>query len=66
MPVFSETMLNDSQMSAIANYVHSLQHATHPGGLPIAHFGPVPEGVVGILAGFVVLWFVVRMIGTRG
>jgi ubiquinol-cytochrome c reductase cytochrome c subunit len=66
MPTFSATMFDQSQMSAIAQYAHSLQHASHPGGLPIAHFGPVPEGVVGIIAGFVVLWFVVRMIGTRG
>jgi ubiquinol-cytochrome c reductase cytochrome c subunit len=66
MPVFSQSMLDDQQMSAVAQYAHSLQHASHPGGLPIAHFGPVPEGVIGILCGFVVLWFVVRMIGTRG
>jgi ubiquinol-cytochrome c reductase cytochrome c subunit len=66
MPTFSEGTLSDSQMSAVANYVEYLHHAPHPGGLPIAHFGPVPEGVVGILAGFVVLLFVVRMIGTRG
>jgi ubiquinol-cytochrome c reductase cytochrome c subunit len=66
MPTFSSSMLDQSQMSSVANYVISLQHASHPGGLPIAHFGPVPEGVIGILFGFVVLWFVVRMIGTRG
>jgi ubiquinol-cytochrome c reductase cytochrome c subunit len=69
MPVFSSTMLDQSQMSAVARYVQylqNLQHTGNAGGLPIGHFGPVPEGVIGIIAGFVVLWFVVRMIGTRG
>lgn len=66
MPTFSEGTLSAAQMSAVANYVEYLHHAPHPGGLPIADFGPVPEGIVGILAGFIVLLFVVRMIGTRG
>jgi len=66
MPVFSQTMLNDHQISAVANYVEKLQHADSPGGLPIAHFGPVPEGIIGIIVGFCVLWFVARRIGNRG
>lgn len=66
MPTFSPETLNDSQASAIAQYVTYINHHANPGGLPISHFGPVAEGFVGILAGFVVLWFAARMIGNRG
>lgn len=66
MPVFGPQQLSDKQVSAIAQYVDYLHHANNKGGLPISHFGPVAEGFVGILAGFVVLWFAARMIGTRG
>ncbi|MBV9659719.1 MAG: hypothetical protein JO337_01030, partial [Acidimicrobiales bacterium] len=44
-------------------YLHKPNNA---GGLPISHFGPVAEGFVGVLAGFVILWFTARMIGNRG
>jgi quinol---cytochrome-c reductase cytochrome c subunit len=66
MPVFSTNQLSDSQASAIARYVTYLHGQANPGGLPISHFGPVAEGFVGILAGFVALWFAARLIGTRG
>ena len=64
MPKFSE--LTNAQLSAIAHYVQYLHHPADPGGLGISHFGPVAEGFVGILVGFVLLWFAARMIGTRG
>jgi ubiquinol-cytochrome c reductase cytochrome c subunit len=67
MPTFSTATLSDSQASAIAQYVTYLHHrGSNPGGFSIAHFGPIPEGFAGILAGFVVLWFASRMIGNRG
>jgi ubiquinol-cytochrome c reductase cytochrome c subunit len=66
MPVFGPGQMNEQQVSAIAQYVQYLHKASNPGGLPISHFGPVAEGFVGVLAGFVVLWFAARMIGTRG
>jgi ubiquinol-cytochrome c reductase cytochrome c subunit len=67
MNTFSAATLSDSQASAIAQYVTYLHHrGSNPGGFPIAHFGPIPEGFAGILAGFVVLWFCSRMIGNRG
>jgi ubiquinol-cytochrome c reductase cytochrome c subunit len=66
MPIFGPSELTDHQISAIAQYVHYLNHPDSPGGLGISYFGPVAEGFIGILAGFVVLWFAVRMIGTRG
>lgn len=64
MPTFSE--LTPAQLSAIAQYAHYLHAPDNAGGLPISHFGPVAEGFVGVLIGFVVLWFASRMIGNRG
>lgn len=64
MPFFSE--LTNAQLSAIAHYVEYLNHPDNPGGAGISHFGPVAEGFVGILVGFVLLWFAARMIGNRG
>lgn len=66
MPIFGVNQLDDHQMSAIAHYVQYLHQPSNPGGLGITHFGPVAEGFVGILAGFCILWFAARMIGTRG
>ncbi|HET6963135.1 MAG TPA: c-type cytochrome [Acidimicrobiales bacterium] len=64
MPVF--TQFTNAQLSAIAQYVQYLNHPDDPGGAGISHFGPVAEGFVGILIGFVLLWFAARMIGNRG
>ena len=64
MPTFKE--LTHAQLSAIAQYVQYLNHPDNPGGAGISHFGPVAEGFVGILIGFVLLWFASRMIGNRG
>jgi ubiquinol-cytochrome c reductase cytochrome c subunit len=66
MPVFGPGQLDEQQMSAVANYVQYLHHPSSPGGFGISHFGPVAEGFVGVLAGFGLLWFATRMIGTRG
>lgn len=64
MPYFSD--LGIHQISAIAHYVEYLHNPDNPGGFGISHFGPVAEGFVAILAGFALLWFAARMIGTRG
>lgn len=64
MPVF--TQLSHAQLSAIAQYVQYLHKPSNPGGFGISHFGPVAEGFIGILVGFVLLWFAARMIGNRG
>ncbi len=64
MPIF--TQLTHAQLSAIAQYVQYLNHPDNPGGAGISHFGPVAEGFVAILIGFVLLWFAARMIGNRG
>jgi ubiquinol-cytochrome c reductase cytochrome c subunit len=64
MPMFKE--FTPHELSAIAHYVDYLHKPDSPGGAGISYFGPVAEGFVGILVGFVVLWFAARMIGTRG
>lgn len=64
MPVFTE--LSNAQLSAISHYVQYLHNPDDPGGAGITHFGPVAEGFVAILVGFVLLWFAARMIGNRG
>jgi ubiquinol-cytochrome c reductase cytochrome c subunit len=64
MPYFTE--LNSTEISAIAHYVEYLHSPDDPGGFGISHFGPVAEGFVAILGGFVLLWFAARMIGNRG
>ena len=64
MPMFKE--FTPHQLSAIAHYVDYLHKPDSPGGAGISYFGPVAEGFVAILIGFVVLWFAARMIGTRG
>ena len=65
MPIFGPGQLNDQQVSAIANYVQYLRSPANRGGLGIAHFGPVPEGFVGIVIGLFVLLVATRLIGTR-
>jgi ubiquinol-cytochrome c reductase cytochrome c subunit len=66
MPVFGPAQMSNDEMSAIAHYVQYLHHPADPGGLGLGHFGPVAEGFVGVVIGFSLLWFAVRMIGTRG
>lgn len=66
MPIIGPNQLSDDQVSAIAHYVQYLHQPNNKGGFGITHFGPVAEGFVGILAGFCVLLFAARMIGTRG
>jgi quinol---cytochrome-c reductase cytochrome c subunit len=66
MPRFGPGILNQQEMSAVAHYVQYLHKPSNPGGLGISHFGPVAEGFVAVILGFGVLWFAVRMIGTRG
>ena len=62
----SPGQFTDQQVSAIADYVYYLGHTPDPGGLGIAHFGPVPEGFVGVIFGLGVLLLCSRLIGNRG
>lgn len=65
MPIFGPRELSDEQVSAIANYVQYLRKPADRGGLGIAHFGPVPEGFVGIVIGLFIMLVATRLIGTR-
>ncbi|HTV10427.1 MAG TPA: c-type cytochrome [Acidimicrobiales bacterium] len=66
MPTFGPGQLSDQQVSAIADYLHDITSQPDPGGLGIAHFGPVPEGFVGIIFGLGILLVIIRLIGNRG
>ena len=66
MPNFGPGQLSDQQVSAIADYLAGMTSQPDPGGLGIAHFGPVPEGFVGIIFGLGILLVVARLIGNRG
>ena len=65
MPIFGPKQLSNEQVSAIANYVEYLRKPADRGGLGIAHFGPVPEGFVGIVIGLLIMLIATRLIGTR-
>jgi ubiquinol-cytochrome c reductase cytochrome c subunit len=65
MPIFGPKQLSDQQVSAIVNYVQYLRRPADRGGLGIAHFGPVPEGFVGIVVGLFILLIFTRLVGTR-
>ena len=66
MPSFGPGQFTDQQVSAIADYVRYMSTSNDPGGLGIAHFGPVPEGFVAVIFGLGLLLLVSRFIGNRG
>jgi len=66
MPSFGPGQLTDQQVSSIADYVTYLSDTKDPGGVGIAHFGPVPEGFVGVIFGLGALLLVARLMGNRG
>lgn len=66
MPIFGNNQLNAAQASAIAHYVQYLRSPADPGGLGIAHFGPVAEGFVAIVLGLSLILALSRWMGTRG
>ncbi len=65
MPVFSSGELNDEQVAAIVKYVKYVTDPKDPGGNPIGHYGPVPEGLVAIVIGLGGLVLATLWIGTR-
>jgi len=66
MPNFGPGQLTNQQVDSIADYIAYITDHPDPGGLGIAHFGPVPEGFVGIIFGLGILLVVARVIGNRG
>lgn len=65
MPVFGPDTLSDRQVNDISRYVVYLQHPHDPGGAGLGHFGPIPEGFVGLLFGLGSLMLFVAWVGTR-
>jgi ubiquinol-cytochrome c reductase cytochrome c subunit len=65
MPVFSSGQLDDHAVNSIAKYIQFLQKPNDPGGNPIGHYGPVPEGLVAWLVGIGGLVAATLWIGSR-
>jgi ubiquinol-cytochrome c reductase cytochrome c subunit len=69
MPRFSRQAISDRELDSIIAYVDQAKHPHDPGGWPLGHLGPVPEGLVtwfvaaGILVGFCVV--IGRRLGAR-
>jgi ubiquinol-cytochrome c reductase cytochrome c subunit len=52
MPHFSRRQISDGELDSLIAYVDDVRHPADPGGWPIGHVGPVPEGIVAwLLAG---------------
>lgn len=65
MPVFGSDTFSDQQVNDLVRYVVYLQHPDNPGGAGLGHFGPIPEGFVGLLFGLGFLILFVAWVGTR-
>ncbi|HEX8769625.1 MAG TPA: c-type cytochrome [Acidimicrobiales bacterium] len=65
MPVFGPDTLSDQQVNDLVRYVVYLQHPDDAGGAGLGHFGPIPEGFVGLLFGLGALILFVAWVGTR-
>ncbi len=64
MPVFGEAAIPESKVDSLAAYVRTLQHVPDPGGDPLGHLGPLPEGAAALLTmGLLVI--VLRRVGSR-
>jgi ubiquinol-cytochrome c reductase cytochrome c subunit len=64
MPVFGSDAVPNRDVAALAKYVVALQHVGDPGGTPLGHLGPLPEGAIALLGiGAIVLGL--RRIGSR-
>ena len=70
MPRFGPDVLSDQDVSDIARYVNFVQtqsdapHGIDAGGLPLAHVGPVAEGLIAWIFGIGLLVLFLRSIGT--
>lgn len=69
MPQFGRDTLRDRDVSDIAHYVNYLQTqargpALDPGGISLAHTGPVAEGLIAWIFGLGLLVLFVRLLGS--
>lgn len=65
MTPFSRQLLDDDKMADVAAYVDHLKEPGDRGGFDLGHLGPVPEGLVALVAGLGSLVLVTRWLGTR-
>lgn len=65
MPVFGPETLSDAEVNDIVRYVTYLHDPDDPGGAGLGHFGPIPEGFVGLFFGLGTLLLFVAWVGTR-
>jgi len=65
MPRFTEAAISDRQLDSLIAYVDYTRSPDDPGGLPIGHIGPVPEGLVTWLIAAVAGVAFCVVIGTR-
>lgn len=64
MPRFDAGIISEPDLNSLVRYVLFLRHPPDPGGLSLGHVGPVAEGFVAWIVGFVALVVVIRLIGT--
>jgi ubiquinol-cytochrome c reductase cytochrome c subunit len=65
MPRFDEQTIDAQALDDLAAYVRYAQAPEDPGGLPLGHLGPIPEGMVAWLVGAAALVAVARLLGAR-
>ena len=65
MPRFDEETIDDQALDDLAAYVRYTREPEDPGGWPIGHIGPIPEGMVAWLIGAAALVAIARLLGER-
>jgi ubiquinol-cytochrome c reductase cytochrome c subunit len=65
MPKFSTSLLPDGDLNSVIAYVQYARSPDDRGGWPLAHVGPVPEGLVAWFVAGVVLVGVTLTVGRR-
>jgi len=65
MPKFSTSLLPDRDLNSVIAYIQYARSPDDRGGWPMAHVGPVPEGLVGWFVAGVVLVAVTLTVGRR-
>ncbi|SNQ51228.1 Cytochrome bc1 complex cytochrome c subunit [Frankia canadensis] len=65
MPVFGDRQINEEDAVAVAAYIRHLNDSKSPGGYSLGKYGPVPEGLLGLLVGVGGLLAVCLWIGAR-
>jgi ubiquinol-cytochrome c reductase cytochrome c subunit len=65
MPAFSRKDISDGELDSIIAYVQYAKDPDDPGGWPLGHIGPIPEGIVTWLLAGSLLVAVCVLIGKR-